>query len=501
MRGSLTLFTAVVAAFVVVSLAAPADAGQLVSRSRSARGLNAVAQAQGFHLQPVGTMPQGAGDLAPVQLVEIVRPGNQAIRIGRLFTSCVCVSLEADSNYFAAGQPAILRLRNVKATPQAGQMYAMYVQITSPVNTTLQLNTFVRSAMFIPANLENGEAPTYGNVVADGVLAPAAAAAGATAAVTGRSTIIAEDGVEIIVPRADSLVSKAESGAVDKAATETAAAVTATDDASTSTKKIIIIEEDTVADGVLAKADPNRPKTISDALDRPQSTGKATASAAPARSTVDPEFQAINDKGIEAMAQAIGNAPSPSRSAPDNVVTIAAPAASASLAEVTPDIRAAAAAIGQDMLDAPMAKTPSPAPAAVAATTSTTTSTKAVANVPAVGTTLEPAQTDDLWATPRPTAPIVPVRTEGDSVDNALDEAGRASRRALREAEVAADHALDRAVDAGIATRETARDALGDARVTTNRALNQAGRVTEDALDTAADVVDRALDAARDAVE
>ena len=49
MRGSLTLFTAVVAAFVVVSLAAPADAGQLVSRSRSALGLNAVAQAQGFH--------------------------------------------------------------------------------------------------------------------------------------------------------------------------------------------------------------------------------------------------------------------------------------------------------------------------------------------------------------------------------------------------------------------------------------------------------------------
>ncbi len=363
MRGSLTLFTAVVAAFVVVSFAAPVDAGQLVSRSRSARGLNAVAQAQGFHLQPVGTMPQGAGDLAPVQLVEIVRPGNQAIRIGRLFTSCVCVSLEADSNYFAAGQPAILRLRNVKATPQAGQMYAMYVQITSPVNTTLQLNTFVRSSMFIPANLENGEAPTYGNVVADGVLAPAAAAAGATAAVTGRSTIIAEDGVEIIVPRADSLVSKAETESVDKAATETAAAVTATDDASPSTKKIIIIEEDTVADGVLAKADPDRPKTISDALDRPQTAGKATATAAPARSTVDPEFQAINEKGIEAMAQAIGNAPSPSRSAADNVVTVAAPAATASLAEVTPDIRAAAAAIGQDMLDAPsLAKTSAPAP-------------------------------------------------------------------------------------------------------------------------------------------
>ncbi|MCC8167420.1 MAG: hypothetical protein LIQ31_15095, partial [Planctomycetes bacterium] len=366
MRGSLTLFTATLAAIVVVSLTAPADAGQLVSRSRSARGLNAVAQSQGFHLQPVGTMPQGAGDLAPVQLFEIVRPGNQAIRIGRLFTSCVCVSLEADSNYFPAGRPAILRLRNVKATPQAGQTYALYVQITSPVNTTLQFNTFVRSSMFIPANLENGEAPTYGNVVADGVLAPAAAA-GATAAVTGRSTIIAEDGVEIIVPRADHLVSKAESETITDTKTGADDVVAAVAEAAPARPKIII-KEDTVADGVLSArtaADANRPKTISDALDRPRA-GNATVTSAPERPAVDSDFQAINNKGIEAMAQAIGDAPPPARSAAtaaaDAVVTVAAPNAAASLAEVTPDIRAAAAAIGQTMLDAPVATASAAAP-------------------------------------------------------------------------------------------------------------------------------------------
>ncbi|MCD7897514.1 MAG: hypothetical protein LUG50_12710 [Planctomycetaceae bacterium] len=514
MRGSCKLLTAALAVVVVVSIAVPAEAGQLVSRSRSARGLNAVSQAQGIFLQPVGTMAQSANDLAPVQLFEIVRPANQAIRIGRLFTSCVCVSLEADADYFPAGKPAILRLRNVKATPQAGQMYAMYVQITSPVRTTLQLNTFVRSSMFIPADMEKGEAPTYGNVVADGVLPAAAGAAGATAAVTGRSTVMGDDGIEIIVPRADSLVSKAEgepAAAVSDvssgtASEETVAAVrkteAASDDGAPAKAKIIIVEEDAVADGVLAAADPNRPKTISDALDRPRTSDAGTA-AAPARPAVDPEFQAVNAKGIEAMAQVIGDAParsSAASAAAGAVVTVAAPAASASLADVTPDIRAAAAAIGQSMLDAPAAK--APAAVAAAAAPSTTTTAKAVSAAPAaVGTTLEPAQADDLWATPRPNAPIVPAVTEGDSVDNALDEAGRASRRALREAEIAADHALDRAVDAGVATRENARDALGNARVTTGRALNQAGRVTDDALDTAADVVDRALDAARDAVE
>lgn len=186
MRGSLKI-SVVLALALVFLAAAPASSAQMVSSTT--RGVSAVMQADGFHIRPAGSAGQFGGDLAPVQTFEIVRPGNQRITIGRLFTSCTCVRLEAPRQSYEPGEPAILHLRNIHPTPQAGQMYAIYVQITSPIRTTLRFDTFVRSSQFIPAGL--GETPTQGNITADGVMANVTAYEGE---------------IELIVPKADNYV-------------------------------------------------------------------------------------------------------------------------------------------------------------------------------------------------------------------------------------------------------------------------------------------------------
>lgn len=186
MRGSLKI-SVVLALALVFLAAAPASSAQMVSSTT--RGVSAVMQADGFHIRPAGSAGQFGGDLAPVQTFEIVRPGNQRITIGRLFTSCTCVRLEAPRQSYEPGEPAILHLRNIHPTPQAGQMYAIYVQITSPIRTTLRFDTFVRSSQFIPAGL--GETPTRGNITADGVM----------------PNVTAYEGeIELIVPKADNYV-------------------------------------------------------------------------------------------------------------------------------------------------------------------------------------------------------------------------------------------------------------------------------------------------------
>ncbi len=166
----------------LVAVATVASAAQV--QSTTTRGLSAVMQANGFTIQPVGLGPMSAGDLAAPQMFEIVRPGNQAVTIGRIFTSCVCVSLEADKRSFAPGEPAVLRLRNVRPTPPQGQTYAIFVQITSPIRTTLRFDTYVQSAQFVPAPA--GMPPTRGNIVSDGIY-------------TGRAD---DANIEVIVPRA-----------------------------------------------------------------------------------------------------------------------------------------------------------------------------------------------------------------------------------------------------------------------------------------------------------
>lgn len=170
---------------------AAAPAAQV--ESTTTRGVSAVMQSGGFYLQPAGIGQMSHGDLAPPQMFEIVRPGNQSVTIGRLFTSCTCVTLEADQRSYAPGQPAVLRLRNLRATPPNGQNYAIYVQITSPIRTTLRFDTFVQSSQFVPAAA--GMPPTRGNIISHGDY-------------TGQNTGYGGT-IEVIVPKADNYISDA----------------------------------------------------------------------------------------------------------------------------------------------------------------------------------------------------------------------------------------------------------------------------------------------------
>ena len=137
------------AAFLALTAASTALAAsnELVSTMRI---VNAVAEHQGFRINPAfdAAAEQGPDDLAPLQAFEIMRPVDKPVTIGRLFTSCTCIQLESPKRTFAPGERAILQLRNTKPTPLNGQVYAIYVQITSPIRTTLRFDTFVQSSSF-----------------------------------------------------------------------------------------------------------------------------------------------------------------------------------------------------------------------------------------------------------------------------------------------------------------------------------------------------------------
>lgn len=121
------------------------------------RNVPAVASAQGFYLAPVTNAGGNKypGDEAPSQVFEVLRPNNEAFTIGRLYTSCTCVTITAPTRTFRAGDRALLEMRNVRPTPQAGQVYALYVQITSPINAIIRIDTFVQSDRFRDPALAN----------------------------------------------------------------------------------------------------------------------------------------------------------------------------------------------------------------------------------------------------------------------------------------------------------------------------------------------------------
>lgn len=186
-------------------------AGEVISTPT--RTVGAVMQAEGFSIRPVGINPADDGDLAPRQLFEIARPEGKSVTIGRMFTSCSCIRLEADARSFDAGEEAVLRLRNIEATPPSGQTYSFFVQITAPVKTTLRYDTFIQSSQFIPSDDVNK--PTRGNIIADGVLDENALVSLPKPSVRMGSVIVPGDGnedgdapedapIEIIIPNVDS---------------------------------------------------------------------------------------------------------------------------------------------------------------------------------------------------------------------------------------------------------------------------------------------------------
>ncbi len=141
-----------VTAFVAVAIiAGTAVSGEIYSTMRN---VNAVPESHGYMLNPVFDVdvPRRDSDLAPPQAFEIIRPDDdRPVTIGRLFTSCTCIQLEAHKRTFRPGERAILQLRNIRPTPPNGQVYAIFVQITSPIRATLRFDTFVQTGTPDPA--------------------------------------------------------------------------------------------------------------------------------------------------------------------------------------------------------------------------------------------------------------------------------------------------------------------------------------------------------------
>lgn len=140
-------------AFFVLILSMPATgvfAAQqpLVSTMRNVK---AVSESRGYFINPASDSAGQIipGDEAPTQAFEVIRPSNSRVTIGRLFTSCSCIQLEAAKRTYEPGERIVLTLRNIRPTPSTGQTYALYVQLTSPVRTTLRYDTFVQSSRFI----------------------------------------------------------------------------------------------------------------------------------------------------------------------------------------------------------------------------------------------------------------------------------------------------------------------------------------------------------------
>lgn len=139
MRARISLLAAVLA-----FVGAAALAGEAIEGQTSVNGYTIIAPAD----IPPAPRP---GDPGPTQTFEIIRPNAGAIMLSRLLTSCECIQLEAEKAYFAAGERAFVRLRNVKPTER--KVYPFYVQISSPESVALRFDATVESTVpSVPAS-------------------------------------------------------------------------------------------------------------------------------------------------------------------------------------------------------------------------------------------------------------------------------------------------------------------------------------------------------------
>ena len=102
---------------------------------------------KGFAIVPAtGILPAPEPtDLANPMLFEIVRPSLSSFSIGRILSSCGCLSIRAPQRDFMPGERAFIELRNIKPTPREGATYAFFVHLTTPEEVTLRYDVFVQS--------------------------------------------------------------------------------------------------------------------------------------------------------------------------------------------------------------------------------------------------------------------------------------------------------------------------------------------------------------------
>ena len=111
----------------------------------SVRKIVAPRTADSFRIEARGTK-ESPGDKSAAQVFELVNMTGEAVKLGRLTTSCGCITLTSAKSEYAAGEKIELTLRNVR--PSSGHTYAFFVHVQSPVRVMLQRDVYVISDEF-----------------------------------------------------------------------------------------------------------------------------------------------------------------------------------------------------------------------------------------------------------------------------------------------------------------------------------------------------------------
>lgn len=109
--------------------------------------MHAYAAVDGIRVVPAEGIPAKiyTEDYSPSQVLEIIRPDQGPISVGRLATSCACLRASLPKQTFAQGERAFIEVRNAKPTQPNGATYAIFVQLTSPHKLALQYDYFAKS--------------------------------------------------------------------------------------------------------------------------------------------------------------------------------------------------------------------------------------------------------------------------------------------------------------------------------------------------------------------
>lgn len=102
-------------------------------------GVDGAVNAAGYQLVPALDIQPGMrpGDAAPSQWFEVVRPDGGPVRLGRIYSTCVCVSPRISTRYINAGERALIECRIVDRPAVNNVTYGLYVQVLEPFSTTL----------------------------------------------------------------------------------------------------------------------------------------------------------------------------------------------------------------------------------------------------------------------------------------------------------------------------------------------------------------------------
>lgn len=128
-------------AFAILAAAAMAgESGSLVSSNEMI--FDARAEHEGILIAVAADIPatRYTEDYAPSQVLELIRPGGGPITVGRLVTSCSCLSATMEKREFGPGERALIEVRTIKKPPIAEAVYAVIVQLASPHRTALQFD-------------------------------------------------------------------------------------------------------------------------------------------------------------------------------------------------------------------------------------------------------------------------------------------------------------------------------------------------------------------------